>query len=474
MAVVKEFDVGFALIETNNKRSDISIQEEFEVNPHLSHIITYMYMTTMYMSDTSRVIIKSPYYNFIKRMFNDANNVLDAEPDDGNEGIDAMPTWVMNVVNYDKTFKHGAALMPMFTSSLNLKVHNIHTVNAEGFTSNHAHVKGCLNFFNGYVRSGKGGITRIIWKDPIMSDSKLQKFTYDQMFGLYVCDKYLARVDIEYLSETLNMRLAMSLSCLDMLVKEADSMYPKSDAQVRNIYSYLDKAMIAFPFTEFNTTRAEQTRSALEVNISMSYYAAVLSFLSMYKLKNDSVFTFMIYGMFETYNFIDDLANKMYPKAKFIVWAKDTAVIPTGSNITYKTGRIMLSKSNYDQHYLFSLFKSNDTVLNNVLNGFKGGRALVHPSSTTHKPVKVIMPLFAQSTTEVYVIVDMLHRELVPFTDHGKDNFMRDVAIEYDEFNTLFRNTRSWMYSLTTRRNAPTASYDRSYVTALEELTFSA
>jgi hypothetical protein len=467
MAVVKNFDPSLAFISSASRRSEIVPSGEIADDIHMSYITAYMYMTTKYLKGETKVLVNKTYIKLIKEMFGDLPNIISEEPDDEDtDEEDTSEVIKLSLVNFDKKFKMGEVLNPMFLSHTNTKIFNIHDIKADIGTSNEEHVKGCSNFFNCYVRSGRGGIFKVIWADPITLDTKLQNFTYDLMFLLYVCDKYLTRVDPEYKNESLNTKLALSLACSDLLKDRAQQLTAGSTVVVRDFTTLRSKLMNAMvkDLPLLHVQELALTKSKLDIDPPLSYKAAVVSLMSSCGVSKTDKFTLILYGPFTSYTFVSDLAS-IYTSAKINVWVDENIKVPAGKNIKKLTGRLALSAC--DNCYLFSVAKVNDGNIEKFAAASPGGKALVHISTTNYLPDKVIMPLYTDVDSLPYVVIDT--KDMTKMSSVDKKTLTQNATSNYKEFNISYRDMNRWTYNVTipgkkTNMTPKPISYDAAYL----------
>ena len=460
MSVVKSFDPRLAFVTKDNKRSDTTAKEDIPNDLHMSCLLAYMYLATKYLKGKAKVIIKEPYHSVVRELFANSENILKEYPDDTSDN----KVMTLSAVVPSSKFKDGEVMMPLYLSLTNTKLYNIHDINAEVINTNEDHVKGCINFFNCFVRSGRGGITRVVWSDSISLDTKLQDFTYDQMFGLYVCDKYLTRIDPLYREADGSDRLPIALACLDLLKEKAEQLSSIGKVVIRDITSYIKAVIKSLPLAPI-TIQGGEVKNKLDVNLPMSYKAAVISFLKRLGVSKKDSFTLIVYGPFTNYSFITDLF--VYMGAKFHVWCEEGSVLPKSPKVKKLTGRF--DATSCVNCYLYSTAKANDVTLEKFASA-GGASALVHVGSTNYSVSDVLMPVYADVGSLPYCIVNTSN--LVKTSISDKKELVLLATDYYKSFNSSYRNMNKWEYTVPipgkkALLTPKPVSYDAAYLLAV-------
>lgn len=457
---IKDFDPSMAFISEATRRCNAQPRVELPTNIHLSRLVAYLYMATSYLKQDTYVVVPDHYHPIISRMFGGHDRLVDKEPEQ-QEDVPNMDVVTMRVSNYTDVLMKGQVMMPLFVSSSSAVVYNIHYTNAEALLSDStqqtsAHVEGCLAFFNTLVRAGKGGITRIIWKDPIMQDTKLQTHTYDQMFAIHVCNAYLVRVNPSYRRLGLNTRLAMCLSCLEVL--EEDSMTIKVPI-TKEYRPITQKGSHATPLpSSLEGALIADDDPVLTEDIRKHYYTCILAMLSLSKVNRKQAFTLYLHGAFKDYSFMSSIAA-IYKSVLFYVWCAETVNLPSVS-LKRDPGMPSFVEDNAEK-FLVSL--SPPDLL---LASFTGTSALVLTSETTYTSHRLVMPLFSKSTLTYSMIIP---KQATKITD-GLAAIRSNAIRACDAFNHQYRDTRRWGYTYTTlERKTISDSYDNCYIKRLED-----
>lgn len=467
MISVKSFDPSLAFVSTDSKRSNSEAEGEIADNVTMSFLVAYLYMSTKYMKEDTMILVAKKYYPVMKKLFGNSESIIKEDQEDAK-------IYALSFIEHSQNIKDGEVMMPMYMSLRNTKIFNIHSTDEDIIKSDSDHVKKCINFFNCFVRSGKGGLTNIMWSDPISSGTKLQMFNYDQMFVLYVADKYLNRIDPSYQTDSLEEKLAKSLSFLDLLKTEAEELDSSGKLVIRDIASnngkYLKDAVKAWSFDNIPHAGKLETKSKLIVNVSLSYKAALISFLSACNVKKKDRVTIVLYGQFQDYSFVNDLSSSMYTNAKFMVWVEETTKIKTSKNIEKLTGKFSANELG-EKCYLFSVAKVNDVTLKKFADNVNcESRSLVYVGTTNYIPEKLIMPVYSDATAHVYSVINPC--ELKKMSSDEKSLLINSADTYYKEFNSSYRNVNKWMYNVsvpgkTVKLTSKPVSYDEAYLMSL-------
>lgn len=463
---VKDFDESFAFVSEGSRRCSEQPSFKLHSDIHLSKIITYLYMTSSYLSDTTDVVVPEPYHSVLKYMFGQHEGILKEDPH-SDELDDARSVVVLSVVAYNSSLRNGKVLMPVFVPSTSAVVHNIYEANSkliseDNATQLRAHIEGCLNFFNGIVRADKGGISKIIWKDPVSQDTKLQTFSYDRMFALYVCDKYMKRVDASYTNYSLEKRLATCLSCFDVLEEESSKVKIPIKKVTRNINTYAPATTPAWPIAGSDQSFVEEDEVVLTENPRSHYYTAIMAFLSLSKVKKSSTFKAYIHGSFSDYSFLLDLMN-LFPNSSFHVWCREADVLPERPRVKKDTSRAVIPYGEYKDTYLVSLLPPDA-----LLKGFKEGASLVLTKHTMYAPSRLIMPVFGGKTADIYSMISPDFR--VVMSPEEKRQIQTGASNVRSKFDYDHRDTRRWGYTYKPvgSKSTTTGPYDLCYMKLVE------
>lgn len=468
-AFVKDFDHTLAFISEASQRCGPQPAKDMPVNSRLSRLVTYMYMVSKHLSIDTAVVVPEPYYDLLKSMFGNHSMLVKDRPDtDG-------ATIMMNVVSYDSLLKHGETLMPVFVPTSSTQLHNIYESNAEAFPVDSSegvkrHINGCMNFFNSVVRSKSGCVSDIIWKDPIAHDTKLQKYTYDQMFALYACDMYLKRAHVAYSSLSGHEKLAIALSCLDLLEEESKKITVRTaPVEQRKIESHAVVATPAWPLSDFVVPNTEDDPD-LKEDDSLHYYSSVLAFLSLKGVKKTSSVVVHIHGDYPTYNFVKTL-SEVFSRATFHVYTGSKVTLHPSPRVKNIVGQLSIEPGQHTSEFIVSTARVDAKI-----PGFSGGFVMVLLKNTIYEPTNLIMPLYSKSTDRMFCIINGGTREKM----EDSVGSLRLAQKKCESFNITYRDRRLFKYLYTSKdvqktrglRTAVTSlpgSYDDSYTRLVVE-----
>lgn len=399
--------------------------------PNLSLLVAYFYLTLQNI--TEKISVEPKFLSVMKKFFPFVSFVVPDEEDTGS-------IWAITRVNASNPlslYREGHIMMPVFVGETNSEVYNIHKTNANTVKYTQQYLSDALNFFNCVVRNNNTGITSIVWKDPVTSDTKLRDENYDEMFLLYIADMYLKAVDEGYPYIDKTKTLSLCLRFAEVFRRSIDE-----DATVRVMTPEIASAVVLI---DTNKSRTVELIEDVEVDVDKNKERlfVLLYFLSIIKANKDEKFVLQITG-FDSYSYLKTVV-KMYTKCVINVW---TAKSFESTSERIKVNGVMPSNNSFaaPKGYTKVVFVSGLAKSDILLKKFfkDGGQyALVKYNSTRKTPKVSFLSCFGDAGVVNGYIIPRHDKE----NNDDEAERLRELLVDLrNNLDTNYRDVKKWLY----------------------------
>jgi hypothetical protein len=406
MTCVKDFELELCFVTENSKLSNLKPVQIYKNNTYLSKIIAYFYVIIKYGTDNV-IWVDETVFDMLREFFPDPIKLLRKQdmPKDGAQG------WTITEIDSSNTsvakYSEGEIMMPVYVPENSTIVYNIHQINADKIEYTNEYIMGAVNYFNCIIRSQTSGIKRVLWKDPVISSTRLHDANYDKMLCLYLAARYLSVFQMYFPAKDSLTTLAMCLRFCDILESNTSKISTQlgpaitGNIEIRH-FTVKMLQLLAVP-ENFIPAETSPTTANIPNNLIKRDLSSILIFLntggSITSTSTDHIY---ITG-YKDYTFIDTL-SKLYPKATFKIW-EPTVKVVTGGNVFHEKIALTPDKiKNYKDKnplILISNLKNNDALLK-----YFNGAAMVVSGSTSFEPSFTFVSCYVNpSISSGYIVV---------------------------------------------------------------------
>jgi hypothetical protein len=474
MLVPKSFDPTRCFVNRENKLTREPPKIKLPEDKSFSLVLAYFYTILKHPKD--QVVVDDRVYHAVTKYFPKefflilkASEYVPVDNSESEEETERDRVWRIRQVMATEAgayYIKGDLLMATYTSEENVLIYNVYSDGSDVIEYNTEHILGALKYFNGVVRGSGGGTAKHIYIDPVIQSTKL-RYNYDQMFGLWLADKYLQTMgEGKYVKtpQSLDEPLAQCMGLLEVIRKASAGL--------------LDKEVVVRVFdgeTMANSIMIDLASDLVEdvtirnVSLPNREYKSNL-FSTLYFLLIESVGTtnFTLYvTKFNTYNHLAKVLE-YFPGAKIIVHDESkTASVPKG--IELNTTVILpatirkLRQGSKDKILLISGLEHNDALVKALTENTQDNAALVLYTSVSFQPLYTFASLFTPLTG--YKGYSVFHDAIK--STLGPQNVI--TARFRKSLNLLvqnYRDTNKWSYTM--EKGGPEMSFDEVYLTLVE------
>lgn len=480
MSVLKSFDHTLCFVNTENKLTREQPRIKLQTNKSLSLILAYFYTILKHAKDT--IVVNDKVYDIITKYFpkeifpivkeSEHRPIDDSESEENDKENKVWRIRQVNATEVEAYYMKGDLFMAIYTSEDNVLIYNIYSEGSDVVDYNTEHILGALKYFNGVFRSNIGGTAKNIYRDPVIQSTKL-RYNYDQMFGLWLADKYLQMMaDGKYLKSQSELKseikepdepLSQCMGFFEIIKKASVGLLDK-EVVVRKFDS---KSMSNVIMMDLILEPLEDNKIDIK-NISLpnkeykSNLFSTLYFLLIEQIGKTDDFTLYVIK-FNTYNHLDKILE-YFPSAKIIVHDESkTSIVPKGIELV-KTLLLPATirkkkKESVNKIFLVSGLEHNDVLIKALTEGTQDNAALVPYTSASFQPLYTFASLFTPlSAYKGYSVFHDSVKNTMGTQNLVKTKFrarMNLLALNY-------RDVNKWSYTM--EIGGPEMSFDEVYL----------
>ena len=344
-------------------------------------------------------------------------------------------------------FFEGEVIMPVYVSRDSKIVYNVYPAESPIVNFTPELLEGALNCFNMRVRDNTVGTSRIVWRDPVIGETKYQDKGFDFMFALWVADGYLRVIDIEYpyIDKFINLALCeKAVKLFTARASERITLWELSpEMQTEFQVPWLRPSGFG---TISNDVASSGAAPAFDVDPIKRELFAVLFFIARNGLKHDSPFTLLVVGT----KLFDHLStvHAMFSHCEIVVISPGKLKLPIElRQIEAKATPAEVAKAVKGVKGGRAVLLVSGLAVNSMIyKSFQGMSMLVPYTSVSYKPLVSFLACFAPSAEIPGYF--LLGAEKVAADPKALEAHKGSFSLAYKRLNAMFRNTHKWTYHL--------------------------